>query len=64
MLSGLVQYVVMSYVDCGNDGQVVVCLPRPMEGMGDSNFQIYLQNCQFHHRRMESLEHFNVSKKI
>ena len=33
---------------------VVVCLPRPMEGMGDSNFQIFSQNCQFHHRRMES----------
>ena len=27
---------------------------------GDSNFQIFSQNCQFHHRRMESLEHFNV----
>ena len=29
---------------------VVNCLPRPMEGMGDSNFQISLQNCQVHHR--------------
>ena len=27
---------------------------------GDSNFQIFSQNCQFHHRRLESLEHFNV----
>ena len=25
---------------------------------GDSNFQIFSQNCQFHHRRLESLEHF------
>ena len=24
----------------------------------DSNFQIFSQNCQFHHRRLESLEHF------
>ena len=28
--------------------------------MGDSNFQIFSQNCQFHHRRTESLEHLNV----
>ena len=27
---------------------------------GDSNFQIFSQNCQFHHRRLVSLEHFNV----
>ena len=27
---------------------------------GDSNFQNFSQNCQFHHRRLESLEHFNV----
>ena len=27
---------------------------------GDSNFQIFLQNCQFHHRRLESLGLFNV----
>ena len=27
---------------------------------GDSNFQIFSQNCQFRHRRLESLEHFNV----
>ena len=27
---------------------------------GDSNFQIFSQNCQFHHRRLESLDHFNV----
>ena len=27
---------------------------------GDSNFQIFSQNCKFHHRRLESLEHFNV----
>ena len=27
---------------------------------GDSNFQIFSQNCQFHLRRLESLEHFNV----
>ena len=24
------------------------------------NFQIFSQNCQFHHRRLESLEHFNI----
>ena len=34
-----------------------------MEGMGRLNFQIFSQNCQFHHRRMESLEHFNVFLK-
>ena len=27
---------------------------------GDSNFQIFSQNCQFHHRQLESLEHFYV----
>ena len=27
---------------------------------GDSHFQIFSQNCQFHHRRLESLEDFNV----
>ena len=27
---------------------------------GESNFQIFPQNCQFHHRRLESLGHFNV----
>ena len=26
----------------------------------DSNYQIFSQNCQFHHRRLESLEHFNL----
>ena len=37
---------------------VVVCLPRPMEGMGDSNnFQIFSHKYQFHHRQLESLEH-------
>ena len=25
---------------------------------GDSNSQMFSQNCQFHHRRQESLEHF------
>ena len=25
---------------------------------GDSNFKIFSPNCQFHHRRLESLEHF------
>ena len=25
-----------------------------------SNYQIFSQNCQFHHRRLELLEHFNV----
>ena len=37
---------------------VVVCLPRPMEGMGRLQFSdLFSQNCQFHHRRLESLEH-------
>ena len=27
---------------------------------GDSNFQIFSPNCQFYHRRLESLEHLNV----
>ena len=27
---------------------------------GDSNFQIFSQNCLFHHRRLESFEHFSV----
>ena len=27
---------------------------------GDSNFQTFSQNCQFHHRPLDSLEHFNV----
>ena len=39
---------------------VAVCVPRPMEGLGDSSFQIFSQNCQFHCRRQESLEHINV----
>ena len=30
------------------------------EELGDSNFQIFSQNCQFHLRRLGSLEHFNV----
>ena len=37
---------------------VVVCLPRPMEGIGRLQFSdLFSQNCQFHHRRLESLEH-------
>ena len=32
------------------------CLPS--EEWCDSNFQIFSQNCQFHHRRLESLGHF------
>ena len=37
---------------------VVVFLPRPMEGMGRLQFpDIFSQNCHFHHRRLESLEH-------
>ena len=39
---------------------VVVRLPRPMEGNGVTSIFRSLQNCQFHHRRLESLEHFNV----
>ena len=40
--------------------RVVVRLPRPMEGNGATPIFRSLQNCQFHHRRLESLEHFNV----
>ena len=36
---------------------VVVCLPRPMEGMGWLQFSDLFTECQFHHRRMESSEH-------
>ena len=39
---------------------VVVRLPRPMEGNGATPICRSLQNCQFHHSRLESLEHFNV----
>ena len=39
---------------------VVVRLPRSMEGNGVTPIFRSLQNCQFHHRRLESLEHFNV----
>ena len=39
---------------------VVVRLPRPMEGNGVTPIFRSLQSCQFHHRRLESLEHFNV----
>ena len=39
---------------------VVVRLPRPMERNGVTPIFRYLQNCQFHHRRLESLEIFNV----
>ena len=39
---------------------IVVLLPRPMEGNGVTPIFRSLQNCQFHHRRVESLEHFNV----
>ena len=43
----------------------VVCLLRPMEGMGRLQFSdFFSQNCQFHHRRLESLEHLNMFKKI
>ena len=36
---------------------VVVRLPRPMEGNGVTSIFRSLQNCQFHHRQLESLEH-------
>ena len=47
----------MSGEDCLH---VVVSLPRPMEGNGVTPIFRSLQNCQFHHRRLELLEHFNV----
>ena len=36
---------------------VVVRLPRPKEGNRVTPIFRSLQNCQFHHRRLESLEH-------
>ena len=45
---------------CGCYFVVVVRLPRPMEGNGVTPIFRSLQNCQLHHRRLESLEHFNV----
>ena len=42
---------------------VVVRLPRPMEENWVIPIFRSLQNCQFHHRRLESLEHFNVHYK-
>ena len=39
---------------------VVVRLPRPIEGNGVIPIFRSLQNCQFHHRRLESLDNFNV----
>ena len=32
----------------------------PWKEWGDSTFQILSQNCHFHHKRLESLEHLNV----
>ena len=39
---------------------VVVFLPRPMEGNGVTPIFRSLQDRQFHHRRLESLGHFNT----
>ena len=39
---------------------VVVCLLRPMKRMGWLKFSICLHNCQFHYRRLGSLEHLIV----
>ena len=33
---------------------------NPWKEWSDSYFHIFSQNCQFHHRRLESLEHFNA----
>ena len=38
----------------------VVRLPRPMDGNGGTPFFRSLQHCQFHHMRLETLEHFNA----
>ena len=41
-----------------DETHIVVCLPIPMEGMGRLQFSdLFSQNYQFHHRRLESLEH-------
>ena len=56
----------------GVGGCVVVCCLFLASGCcvvmllewGDTHFQIFSHNCQFHHRRPESLEHFNVFLKI
>ena len=54
------EYVYVDCVECF--AHVVVCLSRPMEGIwGGSNFQIFSQNCQFHHMLLESLEHLKSS---
>ena len=42
---------------CLETKDVVVRLPRPMEGNGVTPIFRSLQNCQFHHRRLESLAH-------
>ena len=41
-------------------GFIVVRLPRHMEGNVVIPIFRSLQNCQFHHKQLESLEHFNV----
>ena len=39
---------------------LLLAFPRPMEGNEVTPIFRSLQNCQFHHRRLESLAHFNV----
>ena len=51
--SGGAMIVNSEKLPCG----VVVCLPRPMEGKGVTPIFSSLWNCQFHHTRLESLEH-------
>ena len=51
-------FVCLCLVLC--DVVVVVRLPRPMEGNRVTPISRSLQNCQFHHRRLELLEHFDV----
>ena len=45
---------------CMESSQLLFSFRYLWKEWGDSNFQIFSQNCQFHHRRLESLEHFIV----
>ena len=68
---GCIYFLAALVLVCGCDGDVI-CVGHDLNRLllyafrdlwkewGDSNFQIFSHNCEFHHRRMESLEHFNV----
>ena len=58
--SSLLTCVDRSHTGHAYSAVVVVRLPRPMKGNGATPIFRSLQNCQFHHRRLEFLEHFNL----